>query len=161
MKIENDKVVTLDYKVYDMKTGEILEDTKEFGPLLYLTGHNNFVPAIEEALEGKEKGFSTIIELTPEQGYGEYDEDLVIEMEKSDFEDFDDLYEGLDFIADMEDGSELTFVITEVKDDVVITDGNHPFAGKNLKFDIVVTDVREATDDELEKGAAHFHGFAD
>lgn len=159
MKIEEGKVVTLEFKVYDKNSGELLEDTKEVGPFFYIHGFGNFVPAVEEALEGKEKGFSTTIFLTPETGYGEYDEELIVEMDKSEFVEFDDIYEGLDFIADMDDGSEQSFVITKIEDEVVTADGNHPFAGKDLKFDVTVADVREATEEEIKHGHPQFQGF--
>lgn len=161
MKIEEGKVVTLEFKIYDKNSGELLEDTKEVGPFFYIHGFGNFVPTVEEALEGKEKGFSTTIFLTPETGYGDYDEDLIVEMDKNEFVEFDDIYEGLDFIADMEDGSEQSFVITKIEDDVVTADGNHPFAGKDLKMDVTVTGVREATEEEIKHGHPHFHGFED
>ena len=161
MKIEEGKVVTLEFKVYNNDNGDILEDTNDVGPFFYIQGFGNFVPAIEEALEGKEKGYTATIQLTPEEGYGDYNEELVVEMEKAEFEEFDDIYEGLDFIADMDDGTEQPFIITSVEDEIVIADGNHPFAGKNLRFEVKVADVREATEEEIEHGHAHFHGFED
>lgn len=161
MKISENKVVTLEFKVYDKETNELLEDTQEVGPFCYIHGNGQFVPKIEETLEGKEKGFSTTIFLSTEEGYGEYDEDLVEEMDKKEFVEFDDIYEGMEFEAELEDGSEVLFVITSIEDDKVIADGNHPFAGKNLKFDVEVTGVREATEKELEHGHVHFHGFDD
>ncbi|MGL4425367.1 MAG: FKBP-type peptidyl-prolyl cis-trans isomerase [Cetobacterium sp.] len=161
MKIEEGKVVTLEFKVYDKNNGELLEDTQDVGPFFYIHGFGNFVPAIEEALEGKEKGYTATIELTPEEGYGDHNEDLIIEMDKSEFVEFDDIYEGLDFVADMDDDTEQAFIITSIEDDTIIADGNHPFAGKNLKFDVTVSDVREATEEEIEHGHAHFHGFED
>lgn len=161
MKIEEGKVVTLEFKVYDKNTNELLEDTKEVGPFFYIHGFGNFVPAIEEALEGKEKGFSATIELTPEEGYGDYNEDLIMEMDKAEFVEFDDLYEGLDFIADMDDDTEQSFIITKIEDEVVTADGNHPFAGKDLRFEVTVDGVREATEEEIAHGHAHFHGFDD
>lgn len=161
MKIEEGKVVTLEFKVYDKTNGVLLEDTAEVGPFFYIHGFGNFVPAIEEALEGKEKGYSATIELSPEEGYGEYDEELVVEMDKSEFVEFDDIYEGLDFIADMDDDTEQSFVITAINDNVITADGNHPFSGKDLKFEITVSDVRDATEEEIEVGLPHFHGFED
>ncbi|MGL5089178.1 MAG: FKBP-type peptidyl-prolyl cis-trans isomerase [Fusobacteriaceae bacterium] len=161
MKIEEGKVVTLEFKVYNKDNGDLLEDTQDVGPFFYIQGFGNFVPAIEEALEGQEKGYTTTIELTPEEGYGDHDEELIIEMDRSEFTEFEDIYEGLDFIADMDDDSEQSFVITNIEDDVITADGNHPFSGKNLKFDVVVSDVREATEEEIEHGHAHFHGFED
>ena len=107
----------------------------------------------------KKQVTKTKVTLTAEEGYGEYDEDLVMEMDKADFAEFEDIYEGLDFIADLDDGSEQSFVITKIEDDVVTADGNHPFAGKDVRFEIEVTGVREATEKELEKGEALFQGF--
>ncbi len=159
MKIEKERVVTLDFVVYDNDTNEVLEDTKDVSPFFYIHGTGQFIPKIEEILEGKEKGFSTTIILTPEESYGEYDEELIVEMRKDEFVEFEDIYEGLDFIADMEDGSEQSFIITKIEDDIVVADGNHPFAGKNLKFEVTVSDVRKATDEELEHGHVHFNGF--
>ncbi|MBC2856714.1 MAG: peptidylprolyl isomerase [Cetobacterium sp.] len=161
MKIEEGKVVTLEFKVYDAKTNELLEDTTEVGPFFYIQGFGNFVPKVEEALEGKEKGFHTTLDLSVEEGYGEYDEDLIVEMDRSEFTEFDDIYEGLDFIADMDDDTEQSFVITKIEDDVITADGNHPFAGKDLRFEVTVSDVRDASEEELEHGHAHFHGFDD
>ncbi|MGL4308395.1 MAG: FKBP-type peptidyl-prolyl cis-trans isomerase [Cetobacterium sp.] len=161
MKINEGKVVTLEFQVYDNNNGELLEDTKEVGPFFYIQGFGNFIPKVEEALEGKEAGFSTTITLTPEEGYGEYDEDFIIEMDKSEFVEFDDIYEGLDFIADLEDGTEQSFIITSIEDDVVTADGNHPFAGKDLRFEVKVAGVREASEEEIEHGHAHFNGFED
>ena len=109
--------------------------------------------------ELKEKGFTTTIMISPEEGYGNYNEELIEEMNKSDFIEFDDIYEGMEFIADMDDGTEQQYVITSINDDIVIADGNHPFAGKNLRFEVEVTGIREATVKELEHGHVHFHGF--
>ncbi|MGL6064349.1 MAG: FKBP-type peptidyl-prolyl cis-trans isomerase [Fusobacteriaceae bacterium] len=161
MRIEENKVVTLDFKVYDVETKEILEDTAELGPFFYIHGIGAFIPKIEEELEGKEKGYLGTLELSPEEGYGEYDPELLDEMSKADFVEFDDIYEGMEFMADMDDDSEQNYVIKEIEDDKVIVDGNHPFSGKNLRFELTVTDVRDATDAELEHGHAHFHGFED
>lgn len=161
MKIEENKVVTLDFDVYDKDENDLLESTSDLGPFFYIHGIGAFIPKIEEALLGKAKGFKTTIELTPEEGYGEYDEELLDEMQKSEFTEFDDIYEGMEFVADMDDDTEQNYVITSIDDEVVTIDGNHPFSGRNLRFEITVTDVREATDEELEHGHPHFHGFDD
>ncbi|MBP6063473.1 MAG: FKBP-type peptidyl-prolyl cis-trans isomerase [Fusobacteriaceae bacterium] len=161
MRIEENKVVTLEFNVYDKDDNEMLESTSDLGPFFYIHGIGAFIPKIEESLEGKAKGFKTVVEMTPEEGYGEYDEELVDTMQKSEFVEFDDIYEGMEFIADMDDGTEQSYVITSIDDEVVTIDGNHPFSGRNLKFEITVTDIREATDEELEHGHPHFDGISD
>ena len=157
--ISEGKVVTVEFKVYDNDTNELLEDTKEVGPFFYIQGMGAFVPKIEEVLTGQKAGYKDTVSLTVEEGYGECDEELVVEMDRKDFVEFEDIYVGLDFIADLEDGSEQSFVITKVEDDVVTADGNHPFAGRNVRFELEVLGVREATDKELEFGEPLFEGF--
>ena len=157
--ISEGKVVTVEFKVYDNDTNELLEDTKEVGPFFYIQGMGAFVPKIEEVLTGQKAGYKDTVSLTVEEGYGERDEELVVEMDRKDFVEFEDIYVGLDFIADLEDGSEQSFVITKVEDDVVTADGNHPFAGRNVRFELEVLGVREATDKELEFGEPLFEGF--
>jgi len=135
MKIGENKVVTLEYKVYDADTKELLEDTAELGPYFYIQGMGQFLPKIEAALDGKSKGHKLKI--------------------------FDDIYEGMEFVVELEDGTEMIAVITEIDGDKVYTDSNHPFSGRNLLFEVEVADVREATDEELDHGHVHFHGFED
>ncbi|MFK4785355.1 peptidylprolyl isomerase [Fusobacterium sp. MFO224] len=159
MKIEEGRVVTLEFKVYDNKTNELLEDTKDVGPFFFIQGFGNFVLKVEEALEGKEVGFKDKIVLSPEEGYGERDEEMIVEMDRDQFVEFEDLYEGLDFIADLEDGGEQSFIIKEISDDKILADGNHPFAGKEVRFELEVKGVREATEKEVEVGEPLFEGF--
>lgn len=162
MRVEENKVVTLEFTVYDNDTNEKLEATADLGPFFYIHGIGAFIPKIEEALEEREKGYTTTLTLTPEEGYGDYDEDLIDEMLVSDFdEEFDEIKEGMEFIADMDDGSEVTYVIKKIDGDKVIVDGNHPFAGKTLRFEVKVDGIRDASDEELEHGHPHFNGFED
>lgn len=159
MKIEEGKVVTLEFKVYDNKSNELLEDTKEVGPYFFIQGFGNFVLKVEEALEGQEAGFKDKIIVIPEEGYGQRDEEMIVEMDRDQFVEFEDLYVGLDFIADLEDGGEQSFIIKEILEDKIIADGNHPFAGKEVRFEVEVKGVREATEKEVEAGEPLFEGF--
>ena len=114
-----------------------------------------FLPKIEAALDSRSKGYKTTIEIPMEEAYGDYDEELVEELTKADFADFEDIYEGMEFVVELEDGSEMVAVITEIDGDKVYTDSNHPFSGRNLLFEVEVADVREATDEELDHGHVH------
>lgn len=150
MKIEEGKAVFLHFVLTD-QDGQVLEDTKEVGEFAYIHGMGDFIPKVEEVLEGKAKGYETKFTLSPEDGYGEYSEGLLYEMDKSDFEGFDDIYEGLDFQGETEDGV-IPLSILEVKEDTIIADGNHPFAGKTITFELSVSNVREATEEEVAHG---------
>ena len=76
MKIAENSVVTLEYKVYDAETKELLEDTADLGPYFYIQGMGQFLPKVEAALDGKTKGYKTSIEIPMDEAYGPYDEEL-------------------------------------------------------------------------------------
>ena len=63
---------------------------------------------------------------------------------------------GMQFQGQSPEGHVNVVTVTEVKDDQVIVDGNHPLAGKTLHFDVTVVEVREASEEELTHG--HVHG---
>jgi FKBP-type peptidyl-prolyl cis-trans isomerase SlyD len=152
MKVEKNKVVTLEFDVYDDETNELLESTSNDIPFSYIHKADKFLPKIEDAIDGKEVGYQTTVIIMPEEGYGEYDENLLVELDKRQFDEYEDIYVGMDFVADMDDGDELDFIITAIDDQKVKADGNHPFAGKTVKFHVTVTEVRDATEEELEEG---------
>ena len=110
---------------------------------------------VEAAKTALSVAYKTTIEIPMEEAYGDYDEELVEELTKADFADFEDIYEGMEFVVELEDESEMVAVITEIDGDKVYTDSNHPFSGRNLLFEVEVADVREATDEELDHGHVH------
>ena len=155
MKIAKDTVVTVQYKLSDAQ-GNQIEESRE--PMVYLHGgYENTLPKIEEALEGKETGYETTIQVEPDDAFGEYDPALV-KVEPRDRlptplevgMQFEGMAEGED-----EDGS-LIFTVTDIADDKVVLDGNHPLAGMALRFTLHVTEVRAATAEEITH--EHVHG---
>ena len=70
------------------------------------------------------------------------------------FDDADTLEPGMRFQAKSDSGS-LVVTVTEVSDNGVTVDGNHPLAGQTLNFDVTVADVREATEEEIAHGHVH------
>ncbi len=156
MKIEENSIVSLEYKLYDAETKEILEETSELGPYYYIQGFGQFLPKIEAALDGKSKGYKTTVEVSKDEAYGDYNPELVEELTRADFADFDDIYEGMEFVVELDDGNESFAVITEIDGDKIFTDSNHPFSGRDLLFEVEVAGVREATAEELDHGHVHF-----
>ena len=161
MKIAKNTVVTVHYKLSDAQ-GTLIEDGQE--PMVYLHGgYENTLPKIEEALEGKVAGFDTTIQVEPEDAFGEYDADLVKVEERKNLPT--PLEVGMQFEGTPDgddDGDALVFTVTDVADDKVVLDGNHPLAGMALRFTLNVTDVRAATDEEIAHGHVHgAHGHHD
>ena len=152
MKIEKNTAVTLRYKVQDLQ-GKLLEESK--APMVYLHGgYGNTFPKIEEALDGKEKGFQTTLELQPQDAFGLRDESLVQTIPKTQFPP--GVKVGGQLQGQDDQGHAQTFTVMKIKGPVVLLDGNHPMAGKVLRFSLAVTDMRSASDEEIAHG--HVHG---
>ncbi|MCP2013952.1 FKBP-type peptidyl-prolyl cis-trans isomerase SlyD [Deinococcus sp. HSC-46F16] len=157
MNITQDKVVEIDYVL--KVDGEVVDASEGGEPLTYLHGHNNIIPGLERALEGKRQGDSLHVTVQPEDGYGARDEDNIETLDREDFED--DIEVGATYYAQAEDGSVLPFTVLAVEGDTVQVDFNAPLAGKVLDFDVTVKAVRDATAEELEHGHAHTPGMHD
>lgn len=152
MNIVKDTVVTITYKVNDLE-GNLLEQSDE--PVSYLHGgYDNIFPLVEEALEGKQVGDTVDIKLQPADAFGEYEESLV-RMETR--EVFPETIEvGMQFVGSpMDGGEEMLYTVTDIADDKVVVDANHPYAGQAVHFQCVVAEVRPASADEVSHGHAH------
>ena len=153
MQITENAVVFIHYTLTD-KSGEVLDTSLGSEPLSYLHGRGNVIPGLEKELEGKEKGDKFNITVPPEQAYGRRDENLVRQVPKSAFENVKDLQPGTRFQSKTESGTQI-FTVTKIEDEKVTIDGNHPLAGEALIFEVEVTAVREASDEEVSHGHIH------
>lgn len=153
MQVAKNTVVTLTYRVTD-SDGNLVDDGNQ--PLVYLHGgYDGIFPRIEEALEGKEVGAALDVKLQPEDAFGEFDAELVMIEDRSLFPD--NIEVGMQFERATEEGDDgELYTITDIADDKVVVDGNHPLAGTALTFSCTVTDVRLASTEEI--GHGHVHG---
>ena len=151
MKIDKNTAVTLQFKVTDLQ-GKLIEDGKE--PSVYLHGgYGNTLPKIEAALDGQEAGYQLTLELQPEDAFGVYDDSLLRSLPKKQFPPGVKVGGQLEGHGD--DGQMMVFNVMKIKGDTVLLDGNHPLAGKALRFAIKVLDVRAASEEEV----AHQHVY--
>ena len=152
MKIAKDTVVTLKYRVAE-QNGKLIEESRE--PMVYLHGgYDNTLPKIEQALEGKEAGYECTLDLQPEDAFGQRDDSLVRVIPKSEFPP--GVKVGGQLEGRTDDGEPHIFHVMKIKGSEVHLDGNHPLAGKPLKFFLKVTGVRAASAEEIAHG--HVHG---
>ncbi|MEW6169740.1 MAG: peptidylprolyl isomerase [Pseudomonadota bacterium] len=154
MEIANQRVAYIHYTLTN-DAGEVLDSSREAEPLAYLHGAGNIVPGLESALSGKQAGDRLNVKVAPAEGYGERDEALVQDVPRGAFQGISDIEPGMAFTAQSNRGT-MRVVVTRVAGDVVTVDGNHPLAGETLNFDVEVTEVRPATEEELSHG--HVHG---
>jgi FKBP-type peptidyl-prolyl cis-trans isomerase SlyD len=118
-------------------------------PITYLHGgYSDLFAPIEAALEGQEAGFACSVAMDPADAFGEYEDELVVVEPRSSFES--NLSVGMQVEGEM-DGDYRIFTVSDIKDDRVVLDGNHPLAGIAIKFSCEVTSVRKATADEISE----------
>ena len=156
MKIAKNTVVTVNYKLSDAQNN-LIEDGS--APMVYLHGgYENTLPKIEQELDGKEVGYSSTLQIEPDDAFGDYDSALVKVEPRGRLPE--PLEVGMQFEG-MPDGTDegddaVIFTVTDIADDKVVLDGNHPLAGMALRFELSVIDVRAATEEEIVH--EHVHG---
>lgn len=153
MTVAKNRVVSIEYTLTDDQ-GAVLDSSEGRGALSYIHGHGNLVTGLEQELEGKEDGSAFETQVDPEEGYGEYNDQLIFSIPKERFNEFGELKEGMQFEAQTDQGRQI-MAIKSVEDESVVVDANHPLAGQTLHFEGKVVGVREATNDELSHGHIH------
>jgi FKBP-type peptidyl-prolyl cis-trans isomerase SlyD len=152
MRIEKPCVVTLTWRLEDAQNtliGELNEPTEFF------FGGDDLLEKVEEVLDTQSPGFEISLQLEPEQAFGEYDAHLVFFEARNIFEE--PIEPGMQFEGPPEGTTtpnlppDKLYTVTEVYAEYVVLDGNHPLAGIALRMTLKVKDVREATEEELER----------
>lgn len=154
MQVAENCVVLIHYTLSN-GLGEVLDTSDGGEPLAYLHGAGNIIPGLENALLGRQAGDKLKVEVAPADGYGDRDEKLVQDVPRRAFQGIRDIQPGMSFTAQGPNGP-TRVVVKRVVSDIVTVDGNHPLAGVPLSFEVEVTEVRQATEEELAHG--HVHG---
>jgi FKBP-type peptidyl-prolyl cis-trans isomerase SlyD len=153
MQAEKDKVVSIHYTVSE-EPGDQIETSRGRDPMRFLFGHGNIIPGLEQAIAGRTAGAAFDVVIEPEQAYGKRREDFVQRVPKKYFRDPAHLQPGMSTTLSTRDGPRSVTVL-KIGSSVVDVDLNHPLAGKTLRFAVEITDVRDATEEELAHGHAH------
>lgn len=148
------RVVTIHYTLTDAE-GTVLDSSRGGEPLSYLEGAQNIIPGLEKELLGAKAGDKKTVKVPAAEAYGEKRQDMVMQVPKSQFP-ADMKFKVGDRFRGGADGHAPIFTVASIETDTVTLDGNHPLAGKDLNFDVEVTEVRDATSDEMSHG--HTHG---
>ena len=156
MKITNNLAVSIHFGVAEVD-GNALDSTENGSPLEFIQGAGYLVPGLEAELEGKEVGDKFDVTLAAKDAYGEFQEELVQQVPRDLFEGVDTIEVGMSFQADTDQGPR-TVEVTEVTEDMVSIDANHPLAGMALQFVGEIVAIREATEEELAHGHIHQGG---
>ena len=153
-EVTDDVVVSIDYTL--TVDGEVVDSTEGDEPLQFLQGHQNIIPGLEHDLAGMKIGDTKQVIVPAAQAYGEIDPDNIVDIPRGEFPAEIPLDPGTELEVKNADGEVLSATIAEINEDSVKLDFNHPLAGKELTFDVTITDLRAATEEELSHG--HVHG---
>ena len=156
MKITENCVASFHYTLTD-GTGKVLDSSEGQEPLSYLHGAGNIIPGLEDALLGKAVGDKLNVSVVAAEAYGVRDDSMIQTLPTDMFTGIDNIAVGMEFHAETEQGLQVV-TVTSVEGDQVTIDGNHPLAGVDLNFDVEITDIRAASDEEVEHGHAHGAG---
>lgn len=152
--IESGKVVFFHYTLTD-DSGEVIDSSEGSEPLPYLHGAGNIVPGLERQMAGKQVGDRFQAVVPPEEGYGTVEGPGPQAIPREAFPEDAELEEGMQFMAEAEDGEMIPLWVVSLDDETVIVDRNHPLAGATLHFDVHITEIRDATADEIAHGHPH------
>ncbi len=159
MKAGKDKVVSLYYTL--SVAGEKVESSQDRDePLWVLLGRGQLITGLEAALEGHEAGEELVVDIAAVDAYGERQEGQIQRMSKKYFPQANRLKPGMLTVLKLKDGGQRAVTVHKVGMSAIDVDMNHPMAGKELHFDVTISEVREATEEELQHGHAHPPGSA-
>ena len=150
--ITRHKVITMQYSLTNSQ-GVVVRDAGE-APVTYLHGAGVLFPKLEEALEQHVVGDIVSVRLLPDDAFGRRNVDLLCEVPLDEFPAGETIETGGSVVGRDEDGRELNFTVTDIRDAVAYLDGNHPLAGQSLVFEVEIQTIRNASDAEISAGRA-------
>jgi len=150
--VGHNKVVTMQYSLTSA-TGVVVRKAGG-APVSYLHGTGNLFPKLERELENHGIGDIVSVRLLPDDAFGKRNLDLVHEVPLDAFPPGENIEVGGKVVGAAEDGTEVTFSVTDIRNGMASLDGNHPLAGQSLVFEVEIQGVRDATDEEIRQGKA-------
>ncbi len=148
MKVSRDKMVVIEYTLR-LSSGEVADSSERGSPLEFIFGTGDLISSVEQELEGLEAGADKEFVISPQDGYGERDPAMVIDIPTDRFPKEIQLETGAILYAKGPEGQNLPFTVVDIMEDSVTVDFNHPLAGEQLYFTVAVRSVRNATPKEL------------
>ena len=147
----DNRVIKMYYELKDAKSGEILESNFNSDPIAFLSGKDQIIQKLEDEVLSLNEGESKMVRISPSDGVGEYKQDAVQILPKEQFAGID-LTVGMELFGQAEDGATTRVSVKAIGEQDVTIDFNHPYAGKELEFNVKIVENREATADEILTG---------
>jgi FKBP-type peptidyl-prolyl cis-trans isomerase SlyD len=159
LHVEDGMVVSMDYTLRaEDAEGEVLDTSAERAPLEFLQGSGAIIPGLERELYGMTIGEEKDVTVEPADGYGDFDPEAYTEVPLNAFPEGMTVEPGVGLTVRDESGDTYEAFVSEVRDDSAVLDFNHPLAGQTLHFNVRISSLRPATEEEQEHGHAHSEG---
>lgn len=154
-RIQRNKYVQFTYSISDGE-GNVIEQVDLPVHYVHGAGDMGLIERVERALEGRQQGDVIEVEVPPAEGFGEFDPDLTF---TDDIDNVPPQFRNVGTQVEMANdaGETKTFVVSKIEDGKLTLDGNHPLAGKTAVFSVTIMEVRDATAEEIKKGAENPH----
>ncbi len=124
-----------------LEDGTEFDSSREASPLEFTVGGGEVIPGFEQAVVGMQPGESKTVRIPAEQAYGEHHDQLVANLERKDIPENLDLQVGNQLEVTQESGEKFLVTVTDLNEETVTLDANHPLAGKDLIFDIDLLEI--------------------
>ena len=151
MSISENKVVSIYYELKDVNGNILDSNLGQKKPLSFIMGKNQIIPGLENEITNLNQGDRANVVIKAEDAYGKYDEKAKQTLPAEQFAGLE-LHKGMTLYGQGEDGNTVQVVVDNFNDKEVTIDFNHPLAGKDLNFNIEISEVRDATENELSSG---------
>lgn len=125
-----------------LKDGQIFDTSEGKEPIEFTLGQGQLIPGFEKGLLDMKVKEKKTITIPKEDAYGEPREELRQEIAKDHLPEEIKPEVGMGLVSKTPDGREMNLVVTEVKEETIVVDGNHPLAGKDLVFDLEVMEIK-------------------
>lgn len=145
------KVISIFYELRDANSKELLESNIGQNEISFITKKGHIIQALEDEILTLNVGESKIVVIKAKDAAGEYNQNALQELPKEQFAGID-LQEGMELFGEGEDGNSVRVIVKEIGENSVIVDFNHPYAGRDLEFNVTLTEIRDATEDEMLSG---------
>jgi FKBP-type peptidyl-prolyl cis-trans isomerase SlyD len=156
LKVQDGLVVSMEYTLW--VDGQVMDSSEGGDPHQFVAGVGNIIPGLEKEMIGMRAGDSSEVVVAPAEGYGEYDAEAFMEVPIDQFPEKIPVQVGTELQVQDPSGNPRYARITKMDDKFAWLDLNHPLAGKELRFNVKVVDLREATKEELEHKHVHHDG---
>jgi FKBP-type peptidyl-prolyl cis-trans isomerase SlyD len=153
--VANDMIVGIAYELR-LEDGDVVDDAPKDEPFEFIQGHGDVIRGLEEALFGLKIGDLKKVRVSPADGYGVPDPEAFALVPLQSFPTDLEMSEGMVLaMRDKDTDQSVEAFVTEIRDDGVLMDLNHPLAGETLFFDVEIVSLRPASPAELAHGHVH------